>query len=171
MAYWAVVQAEQRLLTPQPQRRETLAEHLFKRHGFESYLPRIKIRQAGRLRIAPLFPSYIFVRVVSAWYPLLWTEGDVRILMSGDQPAHLPENVMDSIRRREVGGFVRLPPAQRALRIGQRVRVLSGQFRGHVGLYDGQSAHERERILLDLLGRSVRVELAKGDQIEPLPLA
>jgi transcription antitermination factor NusG len=173
MSYWAVVQAEPRVLIPGEKRDdESLAEQLFARNGFESYLPRIKSRAADRkLRIAPLFPGYIFVRVVDQWYPIAWTIGVIRILMAGDHPARMPEKAMEEIRSREGrDGFVKLVQP-RTLKKGVRVRVLSGQFQGHIGLYDGMSAKERERVLLDLLGRSVRVELARGDRIEALDVA
>src|SRR5262245_18434520 len=155
MSYWAVVQCESQ--------REHTARLLLMRARFETYMPRIKHRG----RISLLFPTYLFVRVVDKFYPIMWTPGVVHLLMAGDQPAQLPEQVMTDIRKREVGGFIRLPKPMR-LKPGARVRVLSGQFTGHVGLYDGMSGKERERVLLDLLGRSVRVELAPSDRVEAL---
>ena len=158
MSYWACVQTE-------PQR-EHLVRLLLMRSQYETYMPRIKQRS----RINLLFPTYVFVRVIERFYPIMWTPGVLRLLMSGDQPAQLPEQIMSEIRAREIGGFVRLPKPSK-LRKGERVRVLSGQFQGQVGLYDGMGSKERERVLLDLLGRSVRVELAQGDRVEPLPVA
>lgn len=172
MSYWAVVQAEPRMLVRRKDcDDESVAEQLFARNGFESYLPQIKFRRARKIRIAPLFPGYIFVRVIDRWYPIAWTIGVIRILMAGDHPAHMPENIMDEIRAREsADGFVKLAPSPR-LKKGAHVRILSGQFQGHIGLYDGMSAKERERVLLSLLGRSVRVELAASDRIEALDVA
>jgi transcription antitermination factor NusG len=95
----------------------------------------------------------------------------VRVLKAGDEPAHLGDDVVANIRSREIGGFVRLPKKQTALRPGQAVRIMSGQFRGHEALYDGQSPQERERVLLDMLGGRTRVELAKGDRVEAIELA
>jgi hypothetical protein len=36
-------------------------------------------------------------------------------------------------------------------------------FRDHIGVYDGQSGKDRERVLLALLGRMVRVEVPTAD--------
>jgi transcriptional antiterminator RfaH len=142
----------------------TLAEDLFARAGFETYLPRIKVRADGIVRIRPLFPSYCFVRVsIERWSPVAFTPGVIRLLMVGDVPAALNDSVIDAIRGREKKGFVQLP---RGPQIGEKVRVVGGQFAGHIGLYAGQSPHERERVLLELLGRSVRVELAQADRVE-----
>ena len=138
--------------------------------GYHSYVPEIRTRASGIARIEPLFRGYAFVRVVERWYPIKWTMGVVRVLMAGEHPARLADHEVDKLRRAEVGGFVRLPKAKPndPIRIGQRVRVTTGSFRGHLALYDGQSPQQRIRVLLDLLGRQVRVELAAGDQISPV---
>ena len=152
---WAVAQTEPR--------QEHLARIWLMRSGYETYQPRLRDRHG---RIMPLFPSYLFVRIVSSWYPVLWTPRVVRVLMDGEQPASVPDVVLLKLRRREVGGFVKLP--RKTWRIGQRVRVMRGIFIGHIALYDGQSGDQRVRVLLELLGQQSRVELA-ADAIEPIP--
>ena len=114
---WWVVQCE-------AQREHTVCA-LLARARYQTYNPRIKHRS----RIAPLFPSYVFVRVADQFYPVRWTAHVIRLLMSGDRPAQLPEAVIAGIRKRESGGFVKLPqPPQ--LRKGQHVRVIRGSFEG-----------------------------------------
>ena len=156
MSYWSVVQVESQC--------EHVVRLLLMRSNFETYLPRIKFRS----RISLLFPTYIFIRLAERWYPILWTPHVVRLLMSGDQPAKLPEDVVTQIRKREHGGFVKLP-IQR-LKKGQKVRIVRGSFEGHIALYEGMTSKDRERVLLNLLGQSVPVELPSRD-LEPLPVA
>jgi transcriptional antiterminator RfaH len=165
MAFWGVVQIHGRLLRPTRRvpRPATLAEYLFERAGFESYLPKIRERRNGETKISALFPSYAFLHIRERWYDAAHVQGVLKILMHGDHPAKLDDRVIDALRAREHRGFVTLP---RGPRPGDRVRILTGQFLGHVGLYLGQSPHERERVLLELLGRSVRVELAQTDRVE-----
>jgi transcriptional antiterminator RfaH len=127
---------------------------MFLMREFEMYAPRIK--QHGR--IMPLFPTYLFVRTDGRWYSIRWSVGITRVLMNGDKPAQLDDEIVSSIRRREVAGIVVLPRAPR-LRPGQRVRILHGSFQGLYGLYDGMVGHDRERILIDLLGRKTAVVL------------
>jgi transcription antitermination factor NusG len=134
--------------------------------GYETYCPRIKNRRGGEIVIAPLFAGYIFVRVVENWWQVRWTPGVVRVLMCSERPAKLPDQFIDDLRRNERGGFVRLPQPMGLFVKGASVRVLAGQFRGFIGLYEGQSSRDREIILLDLLGRKVPVELAGTDAIE-----
>jgi transcriptional antiterminator RfaH len=153
---WWVVQTESQ--------REHIVRVLLMRAKYETYIPRIKQRS----RIAPLFPSYLFVRSAEQWYPVRWTDHVVRVLMSGDQPAQLPEKIMTEIRKREVGGFVKLPtPAQ--LRKGQQVRITRGYFEGQTALCEGMSSKDRVWVLLTLMGQKVPVELP-GRDVEPLPV-
>jgi hypothetical protein len=74
MSYWAVAQTETR--------REHIARQFLMRAGFITYCPRIK-RQGS---IVPLFPSYLFIQIESAWYQARWTVGIRKILMSGEVP-------------------------------------------------------------------------------------
>src|SRR5262245_35390350 len=174
MSYWAVAQCEPRMVTFAQARGDTLAEQSFARIGCETYLPQIRQRHNGRHKIVPLFPGgYVFVRVVAQWYSIRWATGVVRLLMDGEKPARLDDTIVTAIRRREVGGYVKLPPPppkNSPIKIGENVRILSGSFTGHIGLYQGQSAHEREQVLLDLLGRKVQVTLAPTDRVQVLPV-
>jgi transcriptional antiterminator RfaH len=151
---WIVVQCEAQ--------REHVVRLLLMRLGFQSYLPRIKIRK----RIKPLFPTYLFVQSNDRFYPIMWTPHVIRLLWAGDQPAKLDDNIIVELKKREVGGFVKLPKPMR-LKRGQQVKVVRGHFADRIGIYDGMSGKERERVLMDLLGRQVRLDLPAAD-IAPL---
>lgn len=153
---WWVVQTESQ--------REHAVRVLLMRAKYETYIPRIKHRS----RISPLFPSYLFVRVTNRWYPVRWTGHVVRVLMSGDAPAQLPEAVIASIRKRESGGFIRLP-APPQLRKGQHVRVIRGSFEGLLAIHQGMGSRERVWVLLNLMNQQVAVELPSKD-LEALPV-
>lgn len=155
---WWVVQTEAQ--------REHLVRLLLMRHGFTTYAPRIKHRG----RIAWLFPTYLFVAARAQFYSVLWLPGVIRLLMAGDRPAKLPEDIVTHIRKREHNGFVKLPNVSHHLKKGQKVRIIRGSFEGQVGLYEGMSGKDRERVLLELLGQVVPVELP-GKDIAPLPVA
>ena len=153
---WWVVQTESQ--------REHSVRVLLMRAKYETYLPRIKERG----RIKPLFPGYVFVRAGWRWYPVRWTDHVMRLLMSGDQPAQLPDKTVDEIRKRQIGGFVKLPSPPR-LRKGQSVRVVRGSFEGLFAVHQGMSSKDRVWVLLDLLGQKVSVQLPYRD-LEPLPV-
>jgi transcriptional antiterminator RfaH len=150
MSYWTVAQTES-------QRERTASNHLA-RSGFEVYLPRLKKRKT----VEPLFPGYIFVRIVQHWHAINTTIGVLRVLLAGEHPARLPDDVLEEIRAREDRrGFIRLP--KRTHKRGAKVRIVRGTFADHLGIYDGASRKDRERVLLAVLGRMVPVEVAPAD--------
>ena len=92
----------------------------------------------------------------------------IDLLLRAGVPARLPDAIVEQIRGHESDGLVKLPTVSKALRRGQSVEIARGSFRGHVGLYDGMTARDRCHVLLALLGRQTRVELALGD-VAPRP--
>ncbi|MDT3687792.1 MAG: transcription termination/antitermination NusG family protein [Pseudorhodoplanes sp.] len=130
--------------------------------GYATYFPRIlKKRKFGR-RIerapAPLFPRYVFVGLdihYQRWRSVNGTVGVSHLVCHGDRPASVDECVIKSIASREKEGLVQLTPTR--FDIGQAVRIVDGVFADQLGLYEGLGERDRVRILLDLLGRKVKV--------------
>jgi transcription antitermination factor NusG len=140
--------------------------------GFQVYLPRIRIKQKQRWRTPPLFPSYIFFQFVDRWWAARWARGVLRLLPGDDGPPHpVDDRVIAEIKARERNGYVILRPKPSKLQKGQQVRIVGGRFDGRIALFEGQSKGERNRVLLELLGQWVQVDLAATDQIEPQPIA
>jgi transcriptional antiterminator RfaH len=154
MSFWSVAQTE-------PQREPTAVRFLGDQ-GFETYLPVIKAKR----RLVPLFPSYLFVRIELTWWAIGRTIGVLRVLQNGDRPAQLRDEVVMKIQAQEKNGIVKLPAPRPRFLVGDSVRVIAGSFADKIGVYDGMTGKERERVLLDLLGRKVPVELPKN-AIEP----
>jgi transcriptional antiterminator RfaH len=155
MSYWCCAQIEPF--------RERLAAHCLALGGFEVYCPRLKeqVRSRGRkiVRTPPLFPGYAFVLIVSRWWDARWTAGVRRLVMDGELPAKVPDEVIAEIRGRERNGLVELPKA-RGLAPGTRVRVISGPLSEKIGMLAVLRPHERVIVLLNLLGGDQRVDLA-----------
>jgi transcriptional antiterminator RfaH len=136
------------------------------RQGFEIYLPRYlkRRRHARKVDFAarPLFPRYLFVAVDMAsqrWRSIQSTHGVSRLVCNGEEPAAVPNGLLGALRAREdERGFVRME-AKPAFALGDKVRVLAGAFMDNAGLFDGIEDHDRVTILLDMLGRKVRVHL------------
>jgi transcriptional antiterminator RfaH len=142
------------------------AEHL-QRQGFATYLPRYRKRRRHARRLdtvaAPLFPRYLFVAVDLAaqrWRAIQSTIGVARLVCNGSDPAPLPDAVIAELRGQEEAGFVRLPAPPSFAR-GAAVRVIEGAFESCLGLFEGMKDDDRVTILLDLLGRKVRVVLER----------
>jgi transcriptional antiterminator RfaH len=124
MAYWTVAQL-------QPQR-DRLALHCLGLAGFETYQPRLREYRRERQTVSALFPGYAFVAIELQWHAARWCPGVVRLVMDGLQPARVPDDVIEEIRGRERNGAVELP--KRVVRYGDRVKILSGPFRGHLAI-------------------------------------
>jgi transcriptional antiterminator RfaH len=163
VAYWACARTE-------PQR-EAAAVRFLQLAQYEVYLPRLRaVRFRNRRKIVvnpPLFPSYLFIRIVNGgWWNARWCPGVARLLTAGDGPLPVPDALIAEIKRREVGGVVELPQRD-GLRVGEQVKITAGPFTGQLGLYAGMRGNERVLVLLALLGGQVRTELAK-DAIEAI---
>jgi transcriptional antiterminator RfaH len=150
-------------------RAEAKASLNLRRQGFEVYLPRYLKQRRHARRVepvtAPLFPGYVFVAIdinAQRWLSIDSTFGVTRLVRDGDRPAAVPPAIINALKSREdAKGLIVLDQRPRFLP-GDKVRVLEGAFRDCYGLYDGMNAGERVAILLDLLGRKVRVALPPG---------
>jgi transcriptional antiterminator RfaH len=142
-----------------------LAQGFLRRAGFTVYLPRLRVpRIRGGRRVEHLqllFPGYGFVSILNGWYSARYQPGVIDLIMDGERPAVVRDEIIAEIRQREVEGAVTLPT--RKLRRGDRVRITAGPFRELVGLYQDMKPHERVEVLLHLLGGAHRVTLPKGD--------
>lgn len=147
----------------QPNAENKAVAHLT-RQGFETYLPRYLKRRRHARRIetvaAPLFPRYFFVAIdmsVQRWRSIYSTVGVSTMVGHGGFPTPVPERIVTALQAREAAdGFIQLN-RQPAFRAGDTVRVLDGVFADSLGVYEGMKDSDRVAILLDLLGRKVRV--------------
>jgi transcriptional antiterminator RfaH len=135
------------------------------RQGYEIYLPRyLKRRRHARKTdfvARPLFPRYMFVAIDMAtqrWRSIQSTFGVARLVCNGDDPASVPDGVVSALKAREDAGFVKMD-MRPAFSPGDKVRVLAGVFMDNAGLFNGMADRDRVSILLDMLGRKVRVLL------------
>ena len=152
------------LVQTQPHSERKAVEHLA-RQGFETYLPRYlkRRRHARRTETVamPLFPRYLFVSVdmmTQRWLSIRSTIGVSSLVCWGDTPAQVPDAIVHSLRDREVAGMVALDQRPR-FAPGERVRITDGVFANCLGLFEGLSDQARVAVLLDLLGRKVRVKI------------
>lgn len=155
---WYVVQAHAHA--------EAKAQMHLARQGFETYLPRYLKRRRHARRTetvaAPLYPGYLFVTFNSAihrWRSIHSTIGVTRLVCNGEVPATIGSAIINGLRSREnAEGFIELSRRSR-FAAGDMIRVREGVFSDCLGLFESLGDRERVAILLDLLGRKVRVVL------------
>ena len=145
-------------------RAELLAGRHLENQGFAVYLPRYLKRRRHARKIdwvaAPLFPRYVFVGIDperARWRAIGSTTGVAGLVCSGNEPTPVPSDVLDTIRAREnADGHVTLNEA--TFNRGDPIRIAEGVLAGITGLFERIRDAERVTVMLELLGRKVRVE-------------
>ena len=153
---WYVVQTHSRA--------EAKAAGHLSRQGFTVYLPRYSKRRRHARKVetvaAPLFPRYLFVAVdvvTQRWRAIRSTVGVAQLVCRGDEPATVCGEVVEELRSREnESGLVQLRVGP-AFAAGDKIRIAGGAFSDCLGLVEGMNDDQRVAVLLDLLGRKVRV--------------
>lgn len=112
------------------------------RHGYSIYPPRyLKRRRHARCIDtveAPLFPRHLFVAfdpIAQRWRSIQSSIGVTRLVRNGEQPATVPQAVVDELKSREdKRGFVRLDLRPRFMR-GDKIQIVDGVFDACFGLF------------------------------------
>ena len=149
-------------------REEEVAKTNLERQGYTVYLPRCKLfrrRMARRLAvIGPLFPRYLFIQLESGvdnWCPIRSTKGVAALVRFGKEPAVVPQALIEMLMAcADPGGIHVLP--DKVLQPGARVRIRAGVMEGYEAVLLAKSARDRVLLLLDTLGKQIRVEVEAG---------
>ena len=147
-----------------------VAEHLTQR-GVEHFLPlyeTIHRWNNGRHRVQlPLFPGYIFVRLaLSKRLRVLEVPGFVRLVGFSGLPCALPESDISKMMEALSKGVLAEPYPY--LTVGTRVEIRNGPLKGMTGILVRRHNKCRVVISVDLIMRSMIVEVA-GEDVVPLP--
>jgi|SRR5579859_938970 len=109
-----------------------------------------------------LFPGYVFVNVLPRErLPVLQVSGVVRFVSFNGQPAELPDSEMEVLKR-GINSGSRVEPHP-YLTVGRRVRIRNGPFANAHGILLRRKDKFRVILSLDLITRSVSVEVDEGD--------
>jgi transcription antitermination factor NusG len=155
---WLVAQTESQ--------RESVAVRWLTDQRFETYLPQIRVetvmRQRKVERLAPLFPSYLFVRAVECWQAIRRSVAVVDVLFTGELPAQLSDEIIGRIRAQEQDGIVQLR-SRSEFRRGDKVRIVRGALQGQLAIYESMKPHQRCEVLFTWLGAERRLEIGRRD--------
>ena len=132
--------------------------------GIQTYLPEVDSRKGGQGREKePFFPCYLFVRLdfkVAGSSGVQWTPGLRRIVSFDDQPASMPDEMINLIQRKlgeieDAGGW----PAH-SFKPGDTVRITDGPLQGVLAIFEGPTTPARRvRVLLTMLGHASRAQV------------
>jgi len=142
--------------------------------GLEHFLPLYRMQRRwndGTRAVLdlPLFPCYLFARIRLADRIRVLEIPSVLGLVNGTggQPAALPEDEMEALRR---GLAERRAEPHPLLIVGQRARIRAGALSGLEGVMVRKGNNCRVVLTLHLIMRSVSVEVGI-DELEVLPAA
>ena len=137
-----------------------------RRQGFTAYLPRyLRRRRHARCTDwapAPLSPRYLFVELdteINQWRPIRSTVGVSQLVCNGERPAPVPVDVVEGMIEREDDDGMVMMNVLSPFKKGARVQILAGALCDQVGIFDCSDDKERVVVLLNLLGREVKVRL------------
>lgn len=147
-----------------------VAEHFLQR-GVEHFLPlyeSIHRWNNGRHRVQlPLFPGYIFVRIaLKERLRVLEVPGFVRLVGFNSLPCPLPERDISKMQEALSRGVLAEPYPY--LTAGTRVEIRNGPLQGMTGILLRRQNKYRLVISVDLIMRSMVVEVEAGDVV-PIP--
>ena len=143
-------------------RSEWLVESKLRSKGYELFLPTYKSRQRWSHQIKtlelPLVPGYLFCRLdARVRLPILITPGVAHIVGIGRAPEPIRESEIEAIRALVKSDAAYEPCPY--VSVGQSVRVECGSLCGLTGLVTDLRGKSRLIISVEILMRSVSVEI------------
>jgi transcription antitermination factor NusG len=154
---------------------EKFVNHSLEGKGYESFLPVYKSRRRWSDRVKelnlPLFAGYLFCRMSLEQnrLPILTTPGVRQIMGIGKVPIPVPDGEIDAVRAIVASGLAAQPWP--FVRVGDRVRSKSGALEGLEGMLIVSKKHHRLVVSVELLQRSVAVQIDQAwvEAVGPLP--
>ena len=152
----------------QPKSEHIAAAHLNQMGDVEAYCPRLRFRRLTRRGpvwfTEALFPGYIFARFVPliSQREVASAPGVSGIVRFGDRLAHIPDETISDLRGSM--GEEECLTIDREVREGDAVTITTGVFQGLVTVVtELRPASERVRVLIEFLGQTREVEVAKSN--------
>ncbi len=143
-------------------RQEGIAESNLHRLGVESFCPKLKQAKLSRGKkrtvIVPLFPGYLFSRFnfCTEYRKVAYAHGVLDVVMFGEYPARVDEEIVETIRARMHEGFVTYSP--RSFQSGQTVQIQEGPFKGLLAVFERElTGTQRVALLLKSVSYNARV--------------
>ncbi len=116
----------------------------------------------------PLFPGYLFTRIfLSQRVSVLECPGVIRFVGINHELSPVEDSEIESLRLGLQTHFARPHPY---LAVGTKIRVRCGPFEGRIGSLVREQGQTRVILSMDILKRSIAVELNLAD-VDVMPIA
>ncbi len=126
-------------------KRELQAAKLFAEGGYTCYIP--VYRQDKR--ITPFFPGYGFLQFSfpDDYQTVRYTRGVKSVVGDGNGPIPIPDEAVDRIKAREVGGLIELEKHGETPKVGDEIEVAEGPLKGLKGIFKREIG-DKERVMI-----------------------
>jgi transcription antitermination factor NusG len=156
--------AEWYALTVKPRHEKTVARNL-RAKGLEGFAPACRLRRRWCDRVkeieTPLFPGYVFCRFsYEERMQVLATPSITSVVGFGKEPAVVAEKEIAAIQAVVASGLAAQPWPY--LRAGEKVRIEQGCLEGVVGILLREKDFCRVLVNVEILRRSVAVEIDRA---------
>lgn len=136
--------------------------------GYDHFLPTYHVRRkwSDRIRVVeePLFPGYVFCRAQRNLMEIVRSSpGIIRIVGFGGRPHPVPDKEIEALQQIVCGK--REYSAVSYLSVGQKVQVISGPLTGITGIITQFKNRDRLVISLDVIMKSVSVEIDQSEVV------
>tara|TARA_Y100001970_G_C14250723_1_gene871640 strand:- start:1964 stop:2467 length:504 start_codon:yes stop_codon:yes gene_type:complete len=137
--------------------------------GYITYIPKFiaTVSHARKVKkvMKPLFPGYFFVLIEENSHDfrkINFTHGVISILSAGLEPIKIKQSIIDNLKKLEnEKGNIRINKAFNYFE-GMKIKLTDGIFRGKIGSFAGIKNTETILVLLDVLGRSIKVPVLES---------
>lgn len=130
------------------------------------FMPKLLVTRSHARQVKqvlrPLFPSYFFVYInIDHSFRLIKSAIGVKgMLTNGSKPTCVGYDVMQNLfDNTDANGIVKKHTVNE-FKVGQKVEIHEGLFKGKIGSFYGISAKDRISILLDFLGRKSMISVS-----------
>jgi transcription antitermination factor NusG len=126
-------------------KKEFQVERLFEEGGFDFYCPRF----IHETKTKPFFPGYGFIYFdYPDHYKLVkYTRGVKRIIGNQEGPIPVPEEIIHTIKQREIDGYIELEKYGGIPEIGDEIEIMEGPMKGLKGIFSKELS-EKERVVI-----------------------
>lgn len=154
---------------------ELVAKTNLEQQSYPVYLPMCsvqkRVRGVCRMVVEPMFPRYLFIELDALkddWGPIRSTRGVSHLVRFGGFVAKVKPQLIEFLRDTEQKLFdAQLAKKNKDLfHKGQRLLVSEGPFVGYEALYQEKRGANRCKILLDLVGKDMLLDIAEDYLIE-----
>ncbi len=126
-----------------------------------SYVSIIKHARQFKKIIKPFFPGYLFIYLdiqEQSWMDINHMVGVKRILNDGSLPLAINDSIVEDLKNMQNDEGIIDDPILNKCKVGQKVMINDGVFRGLKGIFKGLTAGQRVEVLLNMLGRNLTVK-------------